>query len=72
MHAATKWDHADDVELDDNKLYLVMTNAWEWGDSYDPKVLQGRWVRHLLRPEMVRGRPTWLAEITMPQVGAPK
>lgn len=69
MHAATKWDHADDVEIDDRKQYLVITNAREWGDPDLVQAHKGAWVRHMMRPEMVRGRPVWLAEIIPPQVG---
>ena len=69
MYAATKWDRADDVQIDDGKQYLVITNARDWGDPDIVQAMMGRWVRHISRPEMVRGRPVWLAEIVPPQVG---
>lgn len=70
-YAATKWNHADDVETDDMKEYLVITNARDWGDADYVKVMRGAFVRHLMRPEMIRGRPVWVAEIVMPKIGEP-
>lgn len=73
MYAATKWNHADDVEIEDGKMYLVMTNARDHGDANEVQAMRGRWLRHISRPEMVRGRPVWVATINdPPNFGDPK
>lgn len=67
QHAATKWDHAEDVEIEDRKYYLVKTNGGEWRDV-DLKLMPGVMLRHYLKPNIVRGRPIWVAEVNEPTV----
>lgn len=59
------WERADQATIDNSADYLVQTNGNEWRDQ-DRFVWPGIRVRHMMRPEIVRGRPVWIAKVTEP------
>lgn len=69
MFAATEWKRPEEVEIDDRQEYIVHTNGGEWRDP-DLRLMPGLMVKHFLKPQIVRGRPMWLAAVNPPP--APK
>lgn len=60
------WHHADDVAIEPNEEYLVRTNGWEWNDTH-LFVWPGVMVSKRMEPQIIRGRPQWLAKINNPK-----
>lgn len=46
----------DVTQIEDRSWYVVRDNGGEWGD-FDLRTMPGRTLKHLLRPNIVRGRP---------------
>lgn len=63
---AMHWQKAEEVSIDELSWYIVKTNGAEWRDN-DLFVWRGWQLKHNIRPEMVRGRPIWIAKITDPE-----
>jgi len=65
---ALVWEPADSVVIDeyDGADWLVKTNGDEWRDV-SLRVMRSWQLRHELRPEVVRGRPIWVARIKTPK-----
>lgn len=63
---AMLWQDARVVEPDDRKWYLVITNGAQDREN-DKFVWPGLMLRHALEPQIIRGRPLWVAEITEPK-----
>lgn len=59
------WEKAESANIDLGAFYLVKDNGGEWRD-FDLSILKGPIVTYRLRPEIVRGRPVWIAKITNP------
>ena len=64
--ATTPWDRPENVEIDDDALYLVRTNGGEWRDA-DTFVWRGIHVRKRLGTNFMRGRPEWIARVFEPE-----
>lgn len=60
-----KWIKAELSNVDVDAYYLVKTNGEEWRD-FDLCILRGYLVARKLDPDYVRGRPVWIAKITIP------
>lgn len=61
--AASKgWQKAVIVNIEQSKRYLVKTNGGEWRYP-DLYLMTGYEVLNKLRPEYVRGRPVYVAEV---------
>jgi hypothetical protein len=59
------WVKAEGFEPEYGKWYVVWTNGQEWHDPHIyiyPAIL----LDHYLKPDMVRGKPLWVAEVTDP------
>ncbi len=65
MAETMHWVLAEQAAVDPDKHYLVKSNGGEWRD-FDLAVMGGMLVEYRLRPQYVRGRPVWIAEITDP------
>ncbi len=63
--AAMEWRSAGGVVPEVGKFYLVHTDGAEWGDSHT-QLWPAPMLEHALRPQVVRGRPLWVAEVTDP------
>ena len=62
MHAASAWTRPDQIEIEDKQEYLVQTNGGEWRDV-SLRMMPGIMLKHFMRPEVVRGKPLWIAKI---------
>lgn len=59
------WERAETAAIDEMAFYLVQDNGMEWRD-HDLHVMKGYLVRARLEPQIVRGRPVWVAKIVRP------
>lgn len=66
-----RWQPAGEVDMtDDSKRYLVKDNGGEWRDM-NIHYVRAIQLRHMMRPECVRGRPIWVMEIKNTPDGKP-
>ena len=59
------WRKPKDVEIQIGKMYLVWTNGQEWRDNHI-HLWPAPMVSHNLKPEIIRGKILWIAEVTEP------
>jgi hypothetical protein len=59
------WVKAEGFKPEYGKWYVVWTNGQEWHDHHI-HLYPGTMLAHYLKPDMVRGRPLWVAEVTDP------
>lgn len=60
-----RWQRAEDVIPEWGAMYLVKTNAGEWRDN-DLYFWPAPLLERAMKPEIVRGRPIWVAKVTDP------
>jgi hypothetical protein len=65
------WEPAETAAIEDAAFYLVQDNGMEWSD-HDLHVMKGWLVRGRLAPQIVRGRPVWIAKIIRPVAQSPQ
>jgi hypothetical protein len=59
------WEPAEGAMIVDTDYYVVLDNGGEWRDP-DLSVVKGYVVRGRLAPQIVRGRPIWIAKVIRP------
>jgi hypothetical protein len=59
------WVKAEGFKPKSGKFYVVWTNGQEWRDQHI-FVWHAMRLEHYLRPEIVRDKPLWVAEVTDP------
>lgn len=59
------WIKAEEVKIENGNYYLVRTNGREYGD-HDLHLWPAPLLERHMRPEIVRGRPVWVALVTEP------
>ena len=70
MARSAVWQPIETAQIDDTAEYLVLTNGGEWRDA-GLLVRPGVAVRHMLRPNIVRGRPQFIIKIVRPSPPEP-
>lgn len=59
------WERAEDALIAETSYYVVLDNGREWGDP-DLNIVKGYVVRARLEPQIIRGRPEWIARVIRP------
>jgi len=60
-----KWIAAEDARPKDGEMYVVKTNGADWSDC-DLFIWPAPLLRAYMKPEIVRGRPLFVALVTNP------
>ena len=63
---AMEWQEAGAVIPERGCWYLVKTNGAEWRD-HDLHLWPAPLFEHHMRPEIIRGRPIWVAKVIDPK-----